>query len=189
MRRLLFVLLVMALPTVASAQAPQLASGDRLRLTLHYPPRGFYRDSLPPIYLGSLVSGSTDSIRLSIHPGMAPIAVSRSALRRMERSRGKPPRIQSSLRLGGAMAAFGGTIWAVTSALEGDGGNGKKGPAITVTGTLLGLLFGALLPSERWQRLPISTPMEGAAAASDGFQVPTTPTFSDPGFPCCSEYP
>lgn len=163
MKARFFTALLALLPTVASAQAPQLTPGDRVWITLDRPPQEFPRDSLPPMYVGTLVAGSPDSIHLDIHPGMAPISVARTSVRRLRRSLGKRSRVQESLRMGGGMALAAGALWAVRAGLGGDtNGDEMSGPAMAVVFPLAGVVYGALWPSERWRRLPLETPVRVA---------------------------
>ena len=141
-------LLSIALP--ARAQRTEVAPQSRVRVFLT-PQRDVEGYTAPQVLRGTLVALDTDSLTLQIHPGTGPIRVARSAVRRIDVSRGVPSRAASA-----AIGAIGGAalgaleFWVLND--EEFGSDGEAAWTGAAVGAGFGLITGALWPHERWKR-------------------------------------
>jgi hypothetical protein len=148
----LFTLCLFACTTPAAAQLTSLQPGDRVRLRLESKQQ----------LTGEIVSATTDSLTLRIHPEATPTTLPVAALRSLEVSRGKPSRWTSGVN---AAVLGAGMVGAQFGLSEGAEGNelGQAVGAGAVLGAALGLMLGSILPEERWSSL--STPRSSVELA------------------------
>ncbi|HEX8905373.1 MAG TPA: hypothetical protein VF771_11050, partial [Longimicrobiaceae bacterium] len=130
----------------------------------------------PQVLRGTLVRMDADSMTVRLHPGTGPLRVARSAVRRIDVSRGVPSRASSA-----AMGAVGGAVfgalefWALNTDADGHFESDREA-AVTgaAVGAGVGLLAGALWPRERWHRVRIPervTVAPGADGTRVGFTI------------------
>lgn len=156
---LLVVVLTSLWASSASAQArDSLAANTRVRVLLT--PQEFATGGIAPrqSFIGTLAAVSPDSLTVQVHPGVAPVSLGWSAVRRLDRSQGVPTRAQSALRIGVYGAAQSALAWYVLNGMQ-------KDPLISNTnaaliggglGAAFGAYIGARYPVERWRRVPLT---------------------------------
>jgi hypothetical protein len=139
-------LLSIALP----ARGQEIAPRTRVRIWLT-PQRQVEGYTLPQVLRGTLLETGADSLTLQVHPATSPIRIAKTAVRRVDVSRGVPSRAASA-----AMGAVGGAaLGALEFWLLNDEEFGSDGEAALVgaaAGAGIGLVTGALWPHERWHR-------------------------------------
>ena len=150
-----------ARPATSVQPAWPVDSGARVRLTL--PGKlpallGAGRSSRPSL-TGEVVALGADTLFLRVHPAAGPAAVPRSAIEAIAVSRGVP-RGRSAL-LGALVGAAEGTIlgYAMYNADIRGPYTRSLGGSMTYwgfTGAASGAIFAAMLPGERWRRLPLT---------------------------------
>ena len=142
------------------AQELPVPVSARVRLTLPEPgPRRFGVHAPERWLIGELVSVTSDTFAIRPHPVLAPIAVPRAAVHRLEISRGAPSRWRTA-----AVDAVGG---AIVGLMWGHGlyDAGLRGPRFDsgararATGAVYGAVglatLGALFPREQWRRVSL----------------------------------
>jgi uncharacterized protein YcfJ len=152
---------ILTAATLAAQAAPApVAVGARVRLTLPEPgPRR--AGVFPPErwLVGELVAVTADTLAVRPHPLLEPVRVPRSALQRLYVSRGAPSRWRSAAdgAVGGALL---GVLWGHTlyeMGLHGHRFDSQHRARATgaLYGAPTGAFVGALLPTERWRRIPL----------------------------------
>lgn len=135
--------------------------GTRVRVSLA-PQAAAIEGAAPPQLLrGTVQTASIDSLVVAIHPGAAPVRLAWSAVRRMDRSRGVPSRVESVLR-----GAVGTAALAVVYLPIFDDREDTKffdtrlddRLSHAVFGAVTGAVLGALRPRERWKRIRLPRP-------------------------------
>jgi hypothetical protein len=163
MKPLLATLALLALgPTIAAAQFPdRVQTGVRVRVWI---PEQYLQDNAPRRrqLVRATVSGiDNDVLRLTVPGVEGTLAVPRSAIRRLDVSKGPPSRAASAFERAAGFAIAG----AAAAALENDPGS-SEWPAYNRTwraaeegakvGAVVGALVGFVLPTERWRRVRLS---------------------------------
>jgi hypothetical protein len=142
------------------AQEATAPVGARVRVTLPDPAPRRWGVRAPEQWLvGELVALTADTLTIWPHPVLTPIAVPRTAVRRLEISRGAPSRWRSAARemVGGALLGllYGHVLY--DAGLRGP--NFDSGARARVSGTVFGALafatVGALFPREEWRPIPL----------------------------------
>ena len=140
------------------AQEAPVPVGARVRLTLPDPaPRRFGVRAPERWLVGELVALTADTLAIRPHPVLTPIAVPRTAVRRLEISRGAPSRWRSAAAeaVGGALV---GLLWGhVLYDVGLRGPRFDSGARARRSGTVFGAagfaMLGALFPREHWRRI------------------------------------
>ena len=140
-------MLVTARP-VAAQFPTDVAVGSRVRVMLPDSVRQAWGPRVQWVH-GGVEALATDTLYLRVHATASPLAVPRASIKRMERSIGVPPRLESAVR--GALA---GAFWLGLFSLAGQDSfwNDKVTEGV-VAGALIGFSFGAIFPTERWRRI------------------------------------
>jgi len=106
---------------------------------------------------GEVAALSTDTLYLRLPGTESPVAIRRSAIKRLDRSLGVPTPVESAFR--------GAVGWAFVGALHGvllrafdaedwrDRSYGESAALGAGVGAAAGFVLGALFPSERWRRV------------------------------------
>jgi hypothetical protein len=161
-RHLLVALLASAMGAVAdlAAQWPAaVTSGSRVQVRL--PEAQYQIDS----HRGHLIRGrisalAPDTLYLAVTDSVGPLAIPRPLLQRIDISKGVPSRGMSALIRGvvsGAASALGALI---VFGINDDPDGIDSGDAALVAGgvgLVLGSVFGALYPRERWKRVRLES--------------------------------
>lgn len=163
MRPLLGTLALLALgPTFAAAQFPdRVQTGVRVRVWV---PEAYQQEGAPwrRQLLRATVSGiDGDVLRLTIPGAEGTLSIPRSAIRRLDVSKGPPSRVVSAFERAAGFAIAG----AIAAAFENDPGS-NEWPAYNRTwraaeegakvGAVVGALVGFVFPTERWRRVRLS---------------------------------
>ena len=143
-----------------AAQEPPASVGARVRLTLPEPgPRRFGVRAPEHWLVGELVAVTSDTLAIRPHPLLAPIAVPRTTVRRLEISRGTPSRGRTAAvdAVGGALV---GLLWGqLLYDADLRGPRFESGPRARATGAVAGAVgfaaLGALFPREHWRRVSL----------------------------------
>lgn len=141
--------LVLATARPVAAQFPtDVAVGSRVRIMLPDSLRQVWGPRVQWVH-GGVEALKTDTLYLRVHATASPVAIPRASIKRMERSIGVPPRIESGIR--GALA---GAFWLGLFSLVGQESfwNDEVAEGV-VAGGLIGFSFGAIFPTERWRRI------------------------------------
>ena len=163
MRPLIGALALLALgPTIAAAQFPdRVQTGVRVRVWI---PEQYQQDKGPwrRQLVRATVSGTDGGVlRLTIPGAEGTLSIPRSAIRRLDVSKGPPSRVASAFEraLGGAV------VGAITAALQNDPGS-TEWPAYNRDwraaeegakwGAVFGAVVGFVFPTERWRRVRLS---------------------------------
>ena len=138
---------------LASQRRPVVAPADRVRVT-----------TADWELVGTLVAQGDDSLRLHVTGEVTPVSVARSAIKRLEISRGSHSHSGADALIGlGAGALVGGALGAVAgSDLANECPGNDCGPGLVVFGGLLvgalgagvGAVIGSFSHSERWELVP-----------------------------------
>jgi hypothetical protein len=169
----LAVILIAAAPVASAGQ--QIAPQTRVRITLA-PQRDVEGREDPQVLRGTLLSMTADSMTLQVHPAATPVTVARTAVRRIDVSRGVPSRVASAA-IGGLGGAALGSLALMQDAnvtAAGDTAHGsvtKRALAGAAIGGAIGIVSGALYPHERWRRVRIPRGVNVALAAGGGTAV------------------
>ena len=141
----------------ASPAAAQRMPAEGARVRVHLAEAAGVESTDADVLRGTLVTLTHDSVLLRLHPAAAATAIARSAIERMDVSRGVPSRFESALRNVPGSAVVGvlerllfraigvdaledEELW--ESALIGAAG-----------GAVIGAIVGAVAPRERWERV------------------------------------
>jgi hypothetical protein len=143
--------------TPAEAQVrDSIPPGTRVRLWLFPPPEGS-EGAVETLRLqGTLRTYSADSLTLALHPGVAPLTLSWPVVRRLDRSRGMPSRLESGLRWGLISAAVGMVEFVLLEHTDEERTFQSTDKALLwggVTGASFGFILGVWHPQERWTRV------------------------------------
>jgi uncharacterized protein YcfJ len=150
---------VLTTMSLAAQAAPApVAVGARVRLTLPEPGQRRFGVRPPERWLvGELVAATADTLAVRPHPLLEPVRVPRSALVRLDVSRGAPSRWQSAASgvVGGALL---GVLWG--HVLYGYGLHGHRFDSqarARTTGAVFGAATAAFVgvPTERWRRIAL----------------------------------
>lgn len=143
-----------------SADAQDLSSlrtGERVRVII---PEAFAQPEVPGVGRHSLRGNVSrvvaDSLFLSIPGTAGELGIARASIKRIDRSRGVPSRPISAIRRGLATAVVVGGFAALTFDLPSHWDANSRGDAAlraAAFGGSVGLVHGALFPTERWRRL------------------------------------
>ena len=138
---------------LASQRRPVVAPGDRVRVTTE-----------DWELVGTLLAQGDDSLRLQVIGEVTPVSVARSAIKRLEISRGSHSKAGADALIGlGAGALVGGAVGAVAgSDLANECPGNDCGHGLVVFGGLLvgvfgagvGAVIGSFSHSERWDSVP-----------------------------------
>jgi hypothetical protein len=142
------------------AQEAPVPVGARVRVTLPDPAERRFGVRAPEQWLvGELVALTADTLAIRPHPVVPPIAVPRTAVRRLEISRGAPSRWRSAAgeAVGGALV---GLLWGHVLYEAGlRGPRFHSGARARLSGTVFGTVgfavLGALFPREHWRRVSL----------------------------------
>ena len=149
-------------PAIAAAQFPErVQTGVRVRVWI---PEQYPQENAPRRrqLVRATVSGiDNDVLRLTVPGVEGTLAVPRSAIRRLDVSKGPPSRAASAFERAAGFAIAG----AVAAAFENEPGS-TKWPAYNRTwraaeegakaGAVIGALVGFVFPTERWRRVRLS---------------------------------
>jgi len=163
MRPLLATLALLALgPTIAAAQFPdRVQTGVRVRVWI---PEQRQQENAPwrRQQLRATVSGiDGDVLRLTVPGTEGTLSIPRSAIRRLDVSKGPPSRVASAFERALGLAVVG----AVTTALNNDPGSNewpnynrdwRAAEEGAKVGAVVGALVGFVFPTERWRRVRLS---------------------------------
>ena len=156
MRILLTALSPFALAIAASPLAaqfpPEIAPRTRVRLCLPDSARQAWLAPRQQFVRGEVTAVARDTLYFVLHGTQTPVAVPRSAIRRLDRSLGVPPGAESALRGAVAGAFWGAVYWAVFQDPGSHGSYRHLGDDAAV-GAGVGFLLGAISPTERWRRV------------------------------------
>jgi hypothetical protein len=162
MKPCFFVLALIAVgPTVVAAQFPdRVQPGARVRVWIY---EAYQQENAPwrRQLLRATVSGvDNDVLRLTVPGAEGTLSVPRSAIRRLDVSKGPPSRAASAFERAVGFAIAG----AIAAALENNPGSGEW-PAYSRTwraaeegakaGAVIGAVVGFVLPTERWRRVKL----------------------------------
>jgi hypothetical protein len=170
-RHLIVALLTSATGAVAdvAAQWPDAVTpGTRVQVRL---PESQYQidGTRGHLVRGRITALAPDTVYLAVTDSVGPLAIPRALLQRLEISKGVPSRGLSAVKrgvLGGAIAAVTALIW---FGLDDEPDGTDSGDAALVAGgfgLVLGSVFGALYPRERWKRVRLG---EGGVTALVAF--------------------
>jgi hypothetical protein len=141
---------------------PEVAAGVRVQVRLpeaEFQPLGRRGHLLR----GRIVRLAQDSLYLSVTDSVGPLAIPRSLIQRLDRSRGVPSRTTSALLRGARDGAAFALLMVLLNELDEDPdlSTGEAALAGGGVGFALGAVVGALRPVERWRRvrLEVSTPV------------------------------
>jgi hypothetical protein len=141
-------LLLAAARPVAAQFPTDVAVGSRVRVMLPDSVRQAWGPRVQWVH-GGVEALATDTLYLRVHATASPLAVPRASIKRMERSVGVPPRIESAMR--GALA---GAFWLGMISLVGESSFWNDEIAgVVAGGAAIGFAFGAIFPTERWRRV------------------------------------
>ena len=136
-----------------------LSEGQRVRVTLAESQRQEEAPFRRGLKLrGEIATLGSDSIWLRLGTGVADVAIARASIMRLDRSLGVPSRWENALRWG-IMFAFAGAIYTglgYDRQLR-DFGVINRSEAVALGagfGFAYGALWGAVVPTERWRRVP-----------------------------------
>jgi hypothetical protein len=149
-------------PTIAAAQFPErVQTGARVRVWI---PEAYQQENGPwkRQLLRATVSGiDGDVLRLTIPGAEGTLSIPRSAIRRLDVSKGPPSRVISAFERAAGFAIAG----AVAAALENDP-RSTEWPHYNRTwraaeegakfGAVVGAVVGFVIPTERWRRVRLS---------------------------------
>ena len=152
---ILGVLLFASAPPHANAQwPPEVFPGARLQVRL---PEAEFQAGARRGHLvrGRVVRLSPDSIYLAVTDSLGPLAIPRSLIQRLDRSRGVPSRTSSALLRGARDGAAIALLTVLLNELheESDLTTGEAALLGGGVGFALGAVVGALRPEERWRRV------------------------------------
>ena len=154
-RRGLFILVAVALHASPAEAQRMPVEGSRVRLHLVEGPAPKSSDA--DILRGTLVTLTNDSVLLRVHEAAAPTTVARSAIERMDVSRGVPNRFESALRSVPASAAVGMLERLLVRAFGMEGTDDEEVWESALIGAaggaVIGAVIGAVAPRERWERV------------------------------------
>jgi hypothetical protein len=147
----------------AEAQWPrEIESGNRVRVTV--PEAELQRGSRRGHSLrGTVARLDPDTLYLRITDSLPPLAIPRAWIKRLDLSRGVPPRVTNAARVGLFWAAIGALELLLYNGVD-DSNTLSAGQATLLgagVGLALGATFGALYPTERWRRVPLSLRRDG----------------------------
>jgi hypothetical protein len=146
--------LALAVVRPLTAQFPtDVAVGSRVRVVL---PDTLRQNWGPRVqWLQGGVAGiSNDTLYLRVHGTPSTLAIPRSSIRRLDRSRGVASPGESAIR-----GALFGAFWLGVLSLTGEGSDAAWDDdlaAKAAIGAGIGFVFGAIFPSERWRRVRLS---------------------------------
>jgi hypothetical protein len=152
---LLALLLLSLAPMRVQAQwPPEVAPGVRVQVWL---PEAEFQTAARRGHLlrGRIVHLAQDSLYLSVTDSIGPLAIPRSLIQRLDRSRGVPSRTTSALLRGARDGAAFALLAVLLNEMD-DDPNLSTGEAALVgvgVGFTLGAVVGALRPEERWRRV------------------------------------
>lgn len=164
MRSLPAVLVVVAaaamLPMPAASQVAQgIEDGARVRVWLTSQPQALEGAAEKQSVRGTVISLSSDSLTIRIHPGAAPVALAWPAVSRLERSRGVPSRSSSAIWRGIQVAAMGALEFAILDEQRGHFSSTSRAMLVgAATGAGIGIVWGGFYPQERWSRVRLVRP-------------------------------
>jgi hypothetical protein len=151
---------MLASPFTVMAQEVLAPVGARVRVTLPDPePRRFGVREPEHWLVGELVALTPDTFSIRPHPVLTPIAVPRTAVRRLEISRGAPSRWRSAAA-GAVSGAFVGLLWGhvlYDAGLRGPRFDSEARARLsgTVFGSIGFAMLGALFPGEQWRHVSL----------------------------------
>ena len=147
--RLVIASLVLAMARPVAAQFPtDVAVGSRVRVMLPDSLRQVWGPRVQWVH-GGVEALNTDTLYLRVHATASPVAIPRTSIKRMERSIGVPPRIESGVR-----SALFGAFWLGMMSLVGEDSVWNDETADVVAGgAVVGFTLGAIFPTERWRRI------------------------------------
>ncbi|HEU4994157.1 MAG TPA: hypothetical protein VFT29_05030 [Gemmatimonadaceae bacterium] len=156
-------LVVSACVPLLDAAAQQLAPGDRVRITIR---ERQAQDEAPAtrrlILRGDLVRLEGDTLFLRPAGTVGELGVARSAAVTIHRSRGVRSRAESAVRSGVGFAILGALFAGVNyQEPHRTYGVAHRGDAFALgagIGAAFGIVYGAILPTERWQRIRRARP-------------------------------
>jgi hypothetical protein len=149
-----------------------LAPGSRVRVLL--PERERQPDSQRGGHLlrGTLVRLAADTLYLAVTDSLAPLAIPRGYVQRLDRSRGVASAAASALRRGlrtGALGAAAGQLLAANDTPQHARSDARWALVGGATWFAIGATWGALFPTERWQRVQLAPVV--AAGWVDGLRI------------------
>ena len=162
MRHIAITLLLLALSIDASAQGPSLQSGDRVRI--HLPevaaqPETPYARRLA--IRGNVSRVSIDTLFLRVFGTHGELAVPRTAVLSLFRSRGVPSRPVSGIRKGLTLGLLTSLYAGLTYGDISKWGVNHRSDAFALGfgfGAMAGFLHGFVFPTERWTRVQFPAP-------------------------------
>jgi hypothetical protein len=139
-----------------AAQFPaDVAVGTRLRVALP--------DSLRQVWpreqwvRGQVAALSSDTLYLQLPSTESPVAIRRSAIKRLDRSLGVPTPVESAFRGAVGWAFMGALYGVILRSVDAedwrDRSLGESAALGAGIGAGVGFVLGALFPSERWRRV------------------------------------
>ena len=153
--RLLLGVLFAVCPRGGAAQwPPDLSPGVRVQIRI--PEAQFQANARRGHLLrGQIVQLGTDTLYLAVTDSLGALAIPRSYIRQLDRSRGVPSRGTSALRRGAILAVGTAALTMLTYGLEDDPylSAGEAALVGAGVGFAVGAVFGALRPEERWRRI------------------------------------
>ena len=152
----------LALPAAAAAQFPAgVQAGARVRVWL---PESVRQMDGPPraqFVRGRVEGVASDTLRLEVAGIVGPLVVPRSAIQRIDLSRGRPSRIASGVERAVGSAVGGAILWALLNDPRRSGGphyatDWKAAGVGAAYGASIGAVLGFVWPHEQWRRLRLS---------------------------------
>jgi hypothetical protein len=150
--------LALAAARPLAAQFPtDVAVGTRVRVVL---PDSVRQSSGPwrqQWLRGRIAALAGDTLYLRLQGTVAPVAIRRAAIRRIDRSLGVPNRFESALRGAVGWAFAGAAVGFATGWPDVDDRDARSDGDAALLGAAwgagVGFVIGAILPSERWRRV------------------------------------
>jgi len=155
--------LLTAASAAQSQWPPGIEPGARVRVTVPEEQRQPDKVTRGHELRGRVMHLNLDTLYLAVTDSLGPLAVPRSATRRIDLSRGVPSAGASALRRGLVTGVLGAVAGVLLVAGDNEPGGSSEGDAALIgggIGLVMGGVLGAVFPTERWRRIrlePLST--------------------------------
>ena len=167
---LICILVALPGPRVAGQEVPHVALGDRVRLSAPA--------IAPDPIVGTVISRGADTLTLAVVDRETPLGVPLGGVQSLDVSRGKHSHALAGLGIG---VGFGLILGAIEGANSQDNylcsDSGTCAAFGAVSWGLTGLLIGALVRSEQWERVPLGRMSVRSANAGRGVALGVAVSF------------